>query len=155
MIRGYCIGGGLVTALQADIRIAADDGQFAIPAARLGLGYGFDGVKELVSLVGPAMARRSCSRPAGSPRPRPGAWAWSTGWCRSTSSRRRGRARGQIAANAPLTVAAAKAAIREMVGTRRRDLARVEQMIEACFRSGTTARAGGVRGKTPPPSTGR
>ena len=41
MIRGYCMGGGLLTAMQADIRIAAEDSQFAIPAARLGLGYGY------------------------------------------------------------------------------------------------------------------
>jgi enoyl-CoA hydratase/carnithine racemase len=41
-----------------------------------------------------------------------------------------------IAANAPLTVAAAKAAIREAGRSpARRDLARVEAMVEACFRS--------------------
>ena len=56
MIRGFCIGGGLLTAMQADIRIAAEDSQFAIPAARLGLGYGFPGVESLVALVGPAWA---------------------------------------------------------------------------------------------------
>ena len=56
MIRGYCIGGGLLTALQADIRIAADDSQFGVPAARLGLGYGYGGVEALVALVGPACA---------------------------------------------------------------------------------------------------
>src|SRR4051794_40929842 len=43
MIRGYCIGGGLLTAMQADIRIAAEGSQFGIPAARLGLGYGYGG----------------------------------------------------------------------------------------------------------------
>ena len=56
MIRGFCMGGGLLTALQADIRIAADDSQFGIPAARLGLGYGFNGVTTLMSLVTPARA---------------------------------------------------------------------------------------------------
>src|SRR4051812_1939687 len=44
MIRGFCIGGGLLTALQADIRIASGDSRFGVPAARLGLGYGFGGV---------------------------------------------------------------------------------------------------------------
>src|SRR5205814_9201299 len=43
----------LLTALQADIRIAADDSQFGIPAARLGLGYGFSGVTALLGLVTP------------------------------------------------------------------------------------------------------
>ena len=56
MIRGYCIGGGLLAALRADIRIAAEDSQFAVPAARLGLGYAFGGVEELVALVGPSWA---------------------------------------------------------------------------------------------------
>src|SRR5215471_4829294 len=56
MIRGYCIGGGLLTALQADIRIASDDSQFAIPAARLGLGYAFSGVEALADVVGNAAA---------------------------------------------------------------------------------------------------
>ena len=56
MIRGYCIGGGLLTAMRADIRIATDDSQFAVPAARLGLGYAFGGVEELVALVGPSWA---------------------------------------------------------------------------------------------------
>ena len=56
MIRGYCIGGGLLVAMRADIRIAAEDSQFAVPAARLGLGYAFGGVEELVALVGPSWA---------------------------------------------------------------------------------------------------
>src|SRR5436190_6427098 len=56
MIRGFCIGGGLLTALQADIRIASDDSRFGVPAARLGLGYGFGGVEQLMQLVGPSWA---------------------------------------------------------------------------------------------------
>jgi len=56
-IRGYCIGGGLGIALQADIRIAATDSQFGIPAARLGIAYAFDGLRTVVQLVGPAHAR--------------------------------------------------------------------------------------------------
>lgn len=56
-IRGYCLGGGLGIAMQADLRIAAVDSEFGIPAARLGVGYGFDMVRTLVSLVGPAHAR--------------------------------------------------------------------------------------------------
>ena len=54
MIRGYCIGGGLLTAMKADIRIAADDSQFGVPAAKLGLGYAYGGVEELMALVGPS-----------------------------------------------------------------------------------------------------
>src|SRR5438045_1260389 len=54
MIRGYCIGGGLLTAMKADIRIAAEGSEFGVPAAKLGLGYGYGGVEELMGLVGPA-----------------------------------------------------------------------------------------------------
>ena len=57
MIRGACIGGGLLTAMRADLRVASDDAQFGVPAARLGLGYGFASVKALVDLVGPAHTR--------------------------------------------------------------------------------------------------
>lgn len=57
MIHGYCIGGGVGVALGCDLRIAADDARFGIPAARLGLGYRWDGVKKLVDLVGPAYAK--------------------------------------------------------------------------------------------------
>jgi len=56
-IRGFCLGGGLGIALQADLRIAAEDAEFGIPAARLGLAYGAGMVRQLVSLVGPAQAR--------------------------------------------------------------------------------------------------
>ena len=56
-IRGFCLGGGLAIAMQADLRIAAVDSQFGIPAARLGIAYAFDSVRRLVSLVGLAHAR--------------------------------------------------------------------------------------------------
>ncbi len=47
----------MTVALNADIRIASDDARFGSPAARLGLAYGYGGVKHLVDLVGPAFAR--------------------------------------------------------------------------------------------------
>lgn len=56
-IRGYCLGGGMQVAMLADIRIAAEDGQFGIPAAKLGIAYGYDGLRNLISLVGPSWAR--------------------------------------------------------------------------------------------------
>jgi enoyl-CoA hydratase len=57
MIRGYCIGGGMATALACDIRVAAEGSKFGIPAAKLGLGYAYDGIKKLIDIVGPAYAR--------------------------------------------------------------------------------------------------
>jgi len=56
MVHGFCLGGGLATALEADLRVAAEGSLFGIPAARLGIGYPFDGVQRLVGLVGPAVA---------------------------------------------------------------------------------------------------
>jgi enoyl-CoA hydratase/carnithine racemase len=56
-IRGFCLGGGMQVAMLADIRIAAEHSQFGIPAAKLGIAYGYDGLKNLVSLVGPSWAR--------------------------------------------------------------------------------------------------
>jgi enoyl-CoA hydratase/carnithine racemase len=56
-IQGFCLGGGLGLAMGADIRIAAESSSFGIPAAKLGIVYGFDMVRRLVSLVGQAHAR--------------------------------------------------------------------------------------------------
>jgi enoyl-CoA hydratase/carnithine racemase len=56
-IRGFCLGGGMQVAMMSDIRIASEKSQFGIPAAKLGIAYGFDGLKHLVSLVGPSWAR--------------------------------------------------------------------------------------------------
>src|SRR2546430_13259786 len=56
-IRGFCLGGGMQVAMMSDIRIAAEDSRFGIPAARLGIAYGYDGLKHLASLVGPSWAR--------------------------------------------------------------------------------------------------
>jgi enoyl-CoA hydratase len=56
-IRGFCLGGGLQVAMMSDMRFAATNSQFGIPAAKLGIAYGYDGLKNLVSLVGPSWAR--------------------------------------------------------------------------------------------------
>ena len=56
-IRGFCLGGGMQVAMLTDIRIASQDSQFGIPAAKLGIAYGYDGLRHLVSLVGPSWAR--------------------------------------------------------------------------------------------------
>jgi enoyl-CoA hydratase/carnithine racemase len=137
MIRGYCIGGGLLVALQADIRIAADGSQFGVPAGRLGLGYASSGVRALLDLVGPAFT----SEILFSARRFDADEALRIGLVNRVVAADRveaevGELAQLIAANAPLTIAACKAAIREL----RRDpddrqLDRVEAMVEACFRS--------------------
>lgn len=57
MIRGYCLGAGLNIANVCDLRIAADDARFGIPAAKMGLGYRASSMKNLVDTVGAAFAR--------------------------------------------------------------------------------------------------
>lgn len=57
MIRGFCLGGGLQTALAADMRIASEDSQFGIPAGRLGIAYSWPNVAKLVETVGPSTAK--------------------------------------------------------------------------------------------------
>src|SRR5437879_8762798 len=57
MIHGYCVGGGVSIAIGCDIRIAADDARFGIPAARLGLGYHYSGMEQLMALVGPSVTK--------------------------------------------------------------------------------------------------
>jgi len=57
MIRGYCLGGGLNIANTCDLRIAAEDARFGIPAAKMGLGYRASSMKKLVDTVGAPFAR--------------------------------------------------------------------------------------------------
>lgn len=56
-IRGYCIGGGVATALGCDIRICSETSRFAVPAARLGVGYDYDGIRRLADVVGPSFTK--------------------------------------------------------------------------------------------------
>jgi enoyl-CoA hydratase/carnithine racemase len=56
-IRGYCIGGGVNVAISCDLRIATSDSVFSIPAARLGLGYRYSALKNLVDLIGVGAAK--------------------------------------------------------------------------------------------------
>jgi enoyl-CoA hydratase/carnithine racemase len=56
MIRGHCLGAGLAIATSGDIRIAAEGSRFAVPAAKLGLGYPRALTRALVALIGPAHA---------------------------------------------------------------------------------------------------
>ena len=56
-IEGFCIGGGLAVAMKADIRIATRDSVFGVPAARLGIAYPVEAIRDLVNLVGPSEAK--------------------------------------------------------------------------------------------------
>jgi enoyl-CoA hydratase/carnithine racemase len=136
-IHGFCIGGGMAIALTADLRIAADDAQLAIPAARLGLGYHAPGVDALVRLVGPSTAkeifytaRRFDAREA-----------LARGLVNEVvakealETRARELAAG-IAENAPLTLRSMKLVARELARPDgARDDAAMRASIHACFDS--------------------
>lgn len=137
MIDGFCIGGGLAIALGADIRIATPVSTFGIPAARLGLGYDYGGVATLARLVGPSVARDILfsARFLGADEAlRVGLINRIVPGDELEASVREYAA--LIAANAPLTVRAAKAALQEWErDPADRDLARVEALVNACFDS--------------------
>ncbi len=137
MIQGFCMGGGLMTAMNADIRVASDDSEFGVPAARLGLGYGFGGVKGLSDLVGPAHAAEILF--TGGRFPAEDAFRWGL-INRVTSSeeleptvRKMAEA---IADNAPLTVKLVRTAVHEFVRDKSdRDYESMNQMVKDCFAS--------------------
>lgn len=137
MINGYCIGGGVAVSLSTDIRIAADNARFAVPAARLGLGYGVAGVKRLMDVVGPAYAKEiffTARQFNAAEAERMGLvnrvvpTAELEPYVREYASR--------IAANAPLTIRAAKLTIDELlVDATKRNLDACHRAVEACFAS--------------------
>ena len=137
MIRGYCIGGGLGIALTTDLRICGDTSTFAVPAAKLGLGYAYGGIKRLADVVGPSFAKEifftarqftaeeACVMGLVN---RIVPVAELEAYVRKYAA--------TIAGNAPLTVKAAKMAINAATkDPDKRDLATVQAAVDACFAS--------------------
>ena len=136
-IEGYCIGGGLATAMCCDIRLAADDSRFGIPAAKLGLGYDYSSLRPLVDLVGPTAAKEIMF----TARQFSADEALAMGLVNKSLSRDALPAcvadyAGRIAANAPLTVVACKRIIAEVLkDPNERDAALCERLVAECFAS--------------------
>ena len=136
-IRGICIGGGLGLAAACDLRFAAEDAVFRMPAARLGLGYNYPGIKRFVDLIGPAnaadiffSARKFDAADAG----RMG--FLSRVFPAAELDRGLGEYLAQIAENAPLTMAEVKYGIRQVLAAdAERDLSGLKRLIDACFDS--------------------
>lgn len=137
MVRGYCVGGGVSLALSCDMRVAAEGSSFAVPAAKLGLGYEFDGVKKLVDVVGPAFAREIFY----TARQFTAAEALAMGLVNRVvpvdglESYVRDYA-AAIAANAPLTVASIKTLVAQTLKPEsERDMQLCEDVVARCFAS--------------------
>ena len=137
MIQGFCIGGGLATALKADMRYASTDSQFGIPAVKLGLGYDAGSVKALADFVGPAYAGEILM----TGRRFDAAEALRMGLVNDVVEpdkleQRVMETARMIAGNAPLTVRSMKVNVR---ATRQdpdqRDEARCQELVDACFNS--------------------
>ena len=137
MIHGYCLGGGLTLALSADIRIASEDALFGVPAARLGMAYGHESMRELIALVGPARAKEmtfSAERFSAQD-------ALDFGLVNRVAPAEELEASvralaAKIAANAPLSVRTYKTAITEaQKDEAKRDLEAVQAAVKACFES--------------------
>jgi enoyl-CoA hydratase/carnithine racemase len=138
MIHGYCVGGGVGIAVGCDLRIAADDARFGIPAARLGLGYHYRGMEKLMHLVGPAHTREIF-------------FTARTDWT-AQDALRMGLVNQvvpkadlerftrdyalTIAKNAPLTLRSAKATVEQLLRpAAQRDLALLDKLMADCFDS--------------------
>jgi enoyl-CoA hydratase/carnithine racemase len=137
MIRGYCIGGGVSVGLSCDMRIAADDAKFGVPAARLGLGYESKGVRKLMDVVGPAFAKEIFF----TARQFTAQEALAMGLINHMVPEAELEAYVRnyadiIAANAPLTVASIKTIVGEMTkDASARNMVLCQQVVERCFNS--------------------
>lgn len=137
MIQGFCIGGGLGLAICCDLRICSDDSRFAVPAAKLGLGYAYPGLKRLTDVVGPAFAKEIFY----TARQFDAAEAQAMGLVNRVlpAAELEGFVKGYadtIGANAPLTIAGVKFIVNEVLEDEsKRDLAACAAMVKRCFES--------------------
>ena len=137
MIRGFCLGAGVNIALASDLRLAADDARFGIPAARMGLGYRVSSTKNLVDTVGAANAREILL----TARQFSADEARSMGMVHSVVPAAELEALvmeycATIAANAPLTLRTAKRIIRELLKSPAEfDAAGCAALVKQCFES--------------------
>lgn len=137
LIHGFCVGGGAALALQADLRYAADDARFGIPATRLGLGYEAEGIESLARLVGPSTAAEMLftARLYGAEE------ALRVGLVNAVLPKAELEpfvrdVATTIAANAPLSVRSAKLVLRELGRPAElRDVRRIEESIRSCLAS--------------------
>lgn len=136
-IRGWCLGGGVNVAIACDLRLAASDAVFGVPAARLGLGYRRSALKNLIDLIGVGAAKDLLF----TARRIDAAEALRLGLVNRVAAA--AELPGllddyvqAIADNAPLTLRAAKAVAEEILKpSPELDAPRCRELIDACFDS--------------------
>ena len=138
MINGHCIGGGLNLAVCCDLRICTEKSKFAMPAAKLALGYPYHAIRRLMAAIGPAAAKQLMF----TGRSIDAETALRLGFVQEVVAAEQiedhvGELAATIAGNAPLTIKAMK-----FIGTQvmepdpeKRDLDRCDALVAACFAS--------------------
>jgi enoyl-CoA hydratase/carnithine racemase len=137
MIRGYCIGGGLGLAVACDLRICSEGSKFALPAAKLGLGYGYSGMRRFIDQLGPAITKEIFYTARQYDAATALRWGLVNHALPDAEVEPFVMAMAEtIAANAPLTVAAVKGiALEALRDPDQRDLKRAQALVDACFAS--------------------
>ncbi|HVC65537.1 MAG TPA: enoyl-CoA hydratase [Candidatus Dormibacteraeota bacterium] len=138
MIHGFCIGGGVSIAITCDLRIAADDARFGIPAARLGLGYHYRGMEKLMHLIGPAYTKELffTARTDFSAQDALRMGLVNQVVPKADLERFTRDYALVMARNAPLTLRSAKASVEQLLKPAAdRDLAMLDRLITDCFNS--------------------
>ena len=136
-ISGYCIGGGMNLAACCDLRYCNEGARFGVPAAKLGLGYGFLRIERFSRIVGlpRAMEFLFTAKQYSSKE------AYDMGLVHGVAAEGGLDAMvdeitGAISQNAPLTIALAKTAAREIAKPEsKQDHKKLEKRAEACFDS--------------------
>lgn len=138
MINGHCLGGGLNLAACTDFRIASTKSRFAMPAARLALGYPFDAIRRLFNAVGAGTAKKLMF----TAKPIDAEAALQAGLVQEVVAEdaldeRVTELANSIAENAPLTIRAMKYIATQVLqpDPSARDLVRCDEMVAACFAS--------------------
>jgi enoyl-CoA hydratase len=136
-IRGYCIGGGMNVAACCDLRFCNEAAKFSIPAAQRALGYGFAPINRAAEIVGLSRTLEMIY----TARQFTAAEALAMGLVNGVVAdgeldQAVAATCAQIAGNAPLTIALAKATAREISKPPgERDHAKLAAMSKACFDS--------------------
>lgn len=137
MIDGVCVGGGAEVALDCDVLIASDRSRFGITPAKLGLGYSLPDVDRLVRHLGARRAKEVLV----TGKLYSAVEALAMGWVNDVVPAEKLASAvddfaGIVAANAPLSVKAAKLIVNEADKARAdRDLGLCAALVEVCYES--------------------
>ena len=136
VINGICMGGGIGIALSCDLRVSTASARFRMPAARLGLGYDVEGMRRAVHVMGYTNTVDIFF----SARTFDGSEALRLGLVNRCFQDEHFKIQAKavvhdMAGNAPLTLRAAKQALRHILDDTHEERVRVEAAIDACFQS--------------------